>query len=281
MFTQDDDLKARAISFMEDGSETEAAALLERCDIFTDGDLFFYLDSDKSIIGLEVEIRASRTDLRSADLHKGRLRKQVETAIESLNTSDQAVHRISWTAKAGVQRAVIAEKLTARLDDLNSQQVKRAWQNALRRLETDPRGAITSAKATLEGVCKRVLRERGVSLKDRTDLPALFKLAAREVALLQDGRPEGLYGRAMQGCVTAVENLAAIRNRDGDAHVGTDSKFEPQEHHAELLVNMAGSVALFLVAALKNRAEGSKHPTQSSGTTPAPRSSVPGSQPEG
>ena len=44
-----------------------------------------------------------------------------------------------------------------------------------------------------------------------------------------------------------VNGLGSIRNRDSDAHGQGRKSYRPAERHAALAVNLAGSMALFLM----------------------------------
>lgn len=50
-----------------------------------------------------------------------------------------------------------------------------------------------------------------------------------------------------------VNGLGTLRNRLGDAHGQGAKTVRPAPRHAELAVNLAGSVALFLVATFKEQ----------------------------
>ncbi|QUN41767.1 abortive infection family protein [Burkholderia cenocepacia] len=51
----------------------------------------------------------------------------------------------------------------------------------------------------------------------------------------------------------SLRGLGAVRNRLGDSHGKGKVAAKPAPRHAELAVNLAGSVALFLLATLEFR----------------------------
>ena len=53
-----------------------------------------------------------------------------------------------------------------------------------------------------------------------------------------------------------VNHLGAIRNKFGDAHGQGRKPIKPKARHAELAVNLAGTMAAFLVATWKERNRG-------------------------
>jgi hypothetical protein len=167
------------------------------------------------------------------------LRQQFAPVIELLERGGQAPSDpLVTTALAGV----------------NSDYVRAAWEKALSRRATDPEGAITAARALLETVCKHVLDESGVAYDEAADLPKLYRAAADELNLGPSQHSEDIFRRILGGCQTVVEGLGALRNRLSDAHGRGKSGVRPAARHAELAVNLAGSMASFLIATWEARA---------------------------
>ena len=65
-----------------------------------------------------------------------------------------------------------------------------------------------------------------------------------------------LFKAILGNCQTIVDRLAAIRNIAGDAHGQGRRPVKPTPRHAELAVNLAGSMAAFLVATWLEQGEG-------------------------
>ena len=117
----------------------------------------------------------------------------------------------------------------------------------------DPEGAITAARTLLETVCKYVLDDTGAPYPDDADLPKLWALAAEQLNLAPHQHQEGVFTAILGNCQAVVNNLGAIRNRVGDAHGQGRRPVKPKARHAELAVNLAGTMAAFLVATWKER----------------------------
>jgi hypothetical protein len=75
----------------------------------------------------------------------------------------------------------------------------------------------------------------------------LWALAAEQLNLAPQQHQEGLFKSILGNCYSAANNLAAIRNRIGDAHGQGRRQVKPKPCHAELAVNLAGTMAAFLV----------------------------------
>jgi hypothetical protein len=139
------------------------------------------------------------------------------------------------------------------LSKVDSAHVQEAWQKALERRATDPEGAITAARTLLESVCKHILDKAAVAYDDNADLPKLYSLAAKQLNLSPSQHTEQLFRQILGGCQTVVEGLGALRNRLSDAHGKGKAGVRPAPRHAELAVNLAGTMAMFLLASLEAR----------------------------
>jgi len=140
------------------------------------------------------------------------------------------------------------KSISERLEKFDSDGIHYAWQKALERKKSDPEGAITLSKTILESVCKHILDEQKVEYdQNKTDLPQLYKLTAKELNLSPDQHTEQIFKQILGGCSSVVYGLGSLRNKLGDAHGKGKLKVKPAARHAELSVNLAGSIALFLV----------------------------------
>jgi hypothetical protein len=137
-----------------------------------------------------------------------------------------------------------ASEVLAKLD---ADHVRRHWQKALARVAADPEGAITSAKALVESVCKLILDTQGLTYDGGDDLNKLYKSAARSLKLGVDQHDPQVFKQILTGCASVVGGLAAVRNALGDAHGQGARPVRPAPRHADLAVNLAGAMATFLL----------------------------------
>ncbi len=135
----------------------------------------------------------------------------------------------------------------------NPTEIHARWQEALKRRSTDPRAAITLARTILEDTCKWIIHEAGKDFKDEDDLPALYRSLAKILKLAPDDHTEQVFKQILGSCQSIVESLGAIRNKLGDAHSQGPKRAKPQTRHAELAVNLAGTMATFLIATWEAR----------------------------
>lgn len=139
------------------------------------------------------------------------------------------------------------EVITATVMNVNSAYIQEVWHKALERRATDTEGAITAARTLLETVCKHILDESETDYDDAADLSKLYSLTAKQLNLSPSQHTEQLFKQILGGCQTIVEGLGAMRNRHSDAHGRSSTVTRAAPRHAELAVNLAGTMAIFLL----------------------------------
>ncbi|WP_162932471.1 abortive infection family protein [Solimonas sp. K1W22B-7] len=165
--------------------------------------------------------------------------------------SGHAVYRVEEVSANGERPA--DELISQALISFDGVGVNEAWRKALGRRAEDPEGAITAAKTLLETVCKHILDELNVTYGEADDLPKLYASAATQLKLSPDQHSEKVFKTILGNCQSVVGNLAGLRNKLGDSHGQGKRYVRPQSRHAELAVNLAGSMAMFLVSTFEAR----------------------------
>jgi hypothetical protein len=146
-----------------------------------------------------------------------------------------------------------AISLEAILKSCTSSTVGEAWARIQARREADPEGAITAARALLESTCKYVLDQLKIEYAENEDLPKLYGQAASAMNLGPENHSELVFKQIMSGCISVVNGLAALRNTLGDAHGRAARAPKPGSRHADLAINLAGTLSTFLVATYEER----------------------------
>jgi hypothetical protein len=155
----------------------------------------------------------------------------------------------------GSHRTPVDTIVSDTLQNFDVDGVHKVWTKALERRHNDPEGAITSARTLLETVCKRVLDETLAEYDDKADLPALYKAVATKLNIAPSQHTEEIFRRILGGATSVVEGLGSLRNRIGDAHGQGKKAVRPGARHAELAVNLAGTMATFIVETWNERKE--------------------------
>lgn len=141
------------------------------------------------------------------------------------------------------------------IESINSSYIHSTWQKALERRSSDPEGAITIARTLLESTCKHILEEALVEYGESPDLNQLYRLVGKELNISPSQHTEKIFKQILGGCTAIVEGLGALRNRVSDAHGQGKRNVKPNSRHAELAVNLAGTMAIFLFSTWEFRRE--------------------------
>ena len=122
------------------------------------------------------------------------------------------------------------------------------WSKALKRKSTDPEGAITIARTMLESVCKHILEKNKLKYySSKTELPELYKMTSSLLNISPSQHTEQIFKQILGGCSSIINGLGSLRNKLGDAHGHGRENIKPAKRHAELAVNLAGAMALYLI----------------------------------
>jgi hypothetical protein len=105
----------------------------------------------------------------------------------------------------------------------------------------------------LESVCKHILDDAGIEYPDNVDLPKLWAMCAEHLNLAPQQHDEVIFKTILGNCQSVVNSLAAIRNKVGDAHGTGRRSVKPKPRHAELAVNLAGTMASFMISTWQER----------------------------
>ncbi len=166
--------------------------------------------------------------------------------VVASQVSGYPIYKARETTATGIQPAdkLISDVLLS----FDESGVHEAWRKALDRRANDPEGAITAAKTLLETVCKHIIEGAGEGFGSNDDLPKLYGIAAKSLNLAPSQHTEDAFKAILGNCQAVVQNIATLRNRLGDSHGQGRQAVKPLPRHAELAVNLAGTMAMFLIS---------------------------------
>lgn len=210
-----------------------------------------YRDAHQRLLRDPVAKRAASpllARLRTPDLMWGQLRS-VATGSGSRQLRRNAAHELIdpvLDALHSQSESPVDELVAGAATRLDAESVRDAWTRALERRTTHPEGAITMVRTLLESTLKTILDDRNIDYRDTDDLPALYKAVSGELGLAPGTYSEQALKQILGGCHSVVVGLGSLRNKAG-AHGAGRKRYRPAERHAALAVNLAGSMALFLI----------------------------------
>ncbi|WP_406622310.1 abortive infection family protein [Pararhodobacter zhoushanensis] len=86
-------------------------------------------------------------------------------------------------------------------------------------------------------------------------MPKLYAEAATKLNLAPSQHQGDVFKTILGNCQSIVQSVGSLRNKGGDAHAGGRARVPFKPRHAALTVNLAGSMALFLIETWQARSE--------------------------
>ncbi|WP_286739895.1 abortive infection family protein [Psychrobacter sp. UBA3068] len=143
------------------------------------------------------------------------------------------------------------------IEVINSGYIDGMWKKAIDRKVNDPEGAITLSRSLIESVCKHILDLERVSYDKNSDLSELYKRTSELLKMSASQYETNLiFKQILGGCSGIVNGLGQLRNSVGDAHGQGVINIKPKPRHAELAVNLAGSMSHFLLSSYEESFKG-------------------------
>ena len=108
------------------------------------------------------------------------------------------------------------------------------------------------SKAIVESVCRTILRERGVSYRERDDLPRLFQMVRDNLSVLpeqesQEAAVRDSVVRTLGGLSGTIQGIAELRNQlSFAAHGGDSARPSMEQSHGILAAQSADTIVGFL-----------------------------------
>ena len=239
-------LKDDIIQHMRRNDDWSNRDLLERLGLMHSSRslLFRFLEASVHPTAVEEETQKTRVERINTHLQHDGYRLIRTGSMSGSPIFVIAAHAIGSPADAAISSV---------LQRFEPEQVHGRWTAAMDRRSTDPAGAITLARTLLEDVCRWLLEELGEGAVNQEDLPALYRKLSKGLKLAPDDHSEQVFKQILGSCQQVVEQLGALRNKLGDAHGGGPRRAKPAARHAELAVNLAGTMATFLIATWEAR----------------------------
>jgi Abortive infection C-terminus/Protein of unknown function (DUF3085) len=104
----------------------------------------------------------------------------------------------------------------------------------------------------LETACKAALDELGVVHDNTWDMPRLYYETAAKLGISPAQNTDPLFKSVFGASQTIVTRVGEMRNKLGDAHGKGRLDYPVPRQHAELAINLAGSICCFLASCLES-----------------------------
>lgn len=122
---------------------------------------------------------------------------------------------------------------------------------ALLRITTDPRGAITAAVTAAVSVCREALSRLGIPEPSKRQLPKYLVELRRNTNIEELAQVPNVEGRVIKALSSLAENSYQAAHETGDRHAHGDSAGPPTPLIVDLLVTSACAISVVLAGALR------------------------------
>lgn len=269
-----DTFLASMVSFLIEGGETEAAALLVDCDAVARAEGATTGFDGRPTRELVIEVAGPRRAYDALTEFNGEIVEQVDSAAYAVRPSGVArvsiVPKVSarnqwgeqwgegrrWRDAAREQLGAVPphdEGVRAAFEAIDAPHITESWVKALGRVEAQPEGAVLLARTLLDSTLKTVLDDRQIEYSEGADLPSLWKLVRDALDLAPTQYTEKQFRAILQSCTTIVKELGSVRSKDSEAHGKGRKNYKPAPRHAAFSVNLAGAMAQFIIATHEDR----------------------------
>lgn len=109
-------------------------------------------------------------------------------------------------------------------------------------------GALTTSRTILENVCKFILRNENQNFKHSISFPELSNLVIKylNIGNIKISENNEFSEKINQNFSSILIGISNLRNYLGDAHGSSQDKINLKKYEVRLVVDIAGSMALFL-----------------------------------
>ncbi len=149
------------------------------------------------------------------------------------------------------------EPIKGKLSVYTVDTVEEAWKDALRRRKSAPEETLVSARTLMKSVCKHVLQEVGHSVEDESDLFNLINTVASHLPLALTKDSEQAFKQIISTSLYILKDLEDYVRRRKETN-NKERLPRLSQHHAELAINIAGSISTFLLATLNDKQQKEK-----------------------
>lgn len=249
------------IKWLSEGDDWQAIEILSQCDFYYDDvdfEIIMEIEMADGIVPNDFYVLKIETPRRIYDLRKSDLKSEVkiiEDAIFECSQSQEVnIQDIQWVPKLqNNEISPVDSSVNGVISVLNSNQVKIIWAKAMSRRQLDPDGAITVAKTLIESVCKHILTKKGVEYPNNPDITKLYHLTSKQLNISPSQHIDTTVKKVLGNCQAVVGGIAHIRNKLSDAHSLEPDEISPISSEAELVVNLAGTISIFLIQTWENQ----------------------------
>jgi len=145
---------------------------------------------------------------------------------------------------------------TKKIKILDNEYIKTIHSQALKCIsENDFDSVVTKSRTLLEEVfCYGIeQKNKEIEMKERGNINKLYKRIRELYNMNTEDKLDNRIKKLLSGLNTIVDAIAEIRNNNSDAHGVGKNRIKISEHHANLVLNSATTLAEFVLSVIENK----------------------------
>ena len=181
----------------------------------------------------------------------------VEEIIDKINGclyfSDKKLVRIGNNFLIGERNKTVSLP-TEKIKIVDSEYIKNIHSQALKCIsENDFDSVVTKSRTLLEEVYCYGIEQKGEEITEKGNINKLYRKIRELYDMNTEKNLDNRIKKLLSGLNSIVDAIAEIRNNNSDAHGVGKNRIKISEHHANLVLNSATTLAEFILSVIENK----------------------------
>lgn len=143
---------------------------------------------------------------------------------------------------------------TEKIKIVDSEYIKNIHSQALKCIsENDFDSVVTKSRTLLEEVYCYGIEQKGEEITEKGNINKLYRKIRELYDMNTEKNLDNRIKKLLSGLNSIVDAIAEIRNNNSDAHGVGKNRIKISEHHANLVLNSATTLAEFVLSVIENK----------------------------
>ena len=143
---------------------------------------------------------------------------------------------------------------TEKIKIVDSEYIKNIHSQALKCIsENDFDSVVTKSRTLLEEVYCYGIEQKGEEITEKGNINKLYRKIRELYDMNTEKNLDNRIKKLLSGLNSIVDAIAEIRNNNSDAHGVGKNRIKISEHHANLVLNSATTLAEFILSVIENK----------------------------
>tara|TARA_R110000868_G_scaffold266583_1_gene525815 strand:+ start:31791 stop:32621 length:831 start_codon:yes stop_codon:yes gene_type:complete len=141
----------------------------------------------------------------------------------------------------------VTKTLENMIKTLDYSSINDEFDRAAKKIESEPKEAVSAAGNILEATCKIYIEDEGIDYPAKKDLTTLWKTVRGHMGFKPGDDMDNDLKKILTGLFSLVSGVAALRTHVSSAHAAGKHGYRVDARHARLAVHAAHTATLYLL----------------------------------